>query len=49
MGATEVASRLGLSEMTVHGYYTRLRRKTGTRTLSGMIATLLGWSAADPL
>jgi DNA-binding CsgD family transcriptional regulator len=48
MGATEVASRLGLSEMTIHGYYSRLRRKTGARTLSGMIATLLG-SAADQL
>ena len=47
MGATEVASRLGISEVTVHGYYTQLRRKTGTRTLSGMIATLLGWSSAD--
>ncbi len=45
MGATEVAGRLGLSELTVHGYYTRLRRKTGTRTMSGMIATLLGWNA----
>ena len=49
LGATEIASRLGLSELTVHGYYTRLRRKTGTRTLSGMIATLLGWSAPEPL
>ena len=46
LGATEVARRLGLSEPTVHDYYTRLRRKTGTRTLSGMIATLLGWSDA---
>jgi DNA-binding NarL/FixJ family response regulator len=44
LGATEIARRLGLSEMTVHGYYTRLRRKTGARTLSGMIATLLGWT-----
>jgi DNA-binding CsgD family transcriptional regulator len=49
MGATEVASRLRLSELTVHGYYTRLRRKTRTRTLSGMIAALLGWSGADPV
>ena len=49
MGATEVARRLGLSELTVHDYYTRLRRKTGTRTLSGMIARLLGWSDAEPI
>jgi DNA-binding NarL/FixJ family response regulator len=48
LGATEIALRLGLSEMTVHSYYSRLRRKTGARTLSGMIATLLGWSVADP-
>ncbi|MEA2786214.1 MAG: Bacterial regulatory protein luxR family [Candidatus Eremiobacteraeota bacterium] len=48
MGATEVARRLGLSELTVHDYYARLRRKTGARTLSGMIATLLGWSDAEP-
>ena len=46
LGAAEIASRLGLSEMTVHSYYTRLRRKTGARTLSGMIATLLGWAGA---
>jgi DNA-binding NarL/FixJ family response regulator len=48
LGATEMADRLGLSEMTVHAYYTRLRRKTSARNLSGMIATLLGWSDADP-
>jgi DNA-binding CsgD family transcriptional regulator len=45
MGATELAGRLGLSTQTVHGYFKRLRQKTGARTLSGMIATLLGWSA----
>ena len=49
MGASEVARRLGLSAPTVHDYYTRLRRKTATRTLSGMIATLLGWSDPDPI
>ena len=49
MGASDVARRLGLSEPTVHDYYTRLRRKTATRTLSGMIATLLGWSDPDPI
>jgi DNA-binding NarL/FixJ family response regulator len=42
LGATGVARRLGLSETTVHGYFKRLRQKTGARTLSGMLATLLG-------
>jgi DNA-binding CsgD family transcriptional regulator len=45
MGAAEVAERLGLATMTVHAYFKRLRSKTGARTLSGMIATLLGWTA----
>jgi DNA-binding NarL/FixJ family response regulator len=45
LGASAVARRLNLSETTVHGYFKRLRQKTGARTLSGMIATLLGWSA----
>ncbi|HZW52891.1 MAG TPA: LuxR C-terminal-related transcriptional regulator [Candidatus Elarobacter sp.] len=48
MGATEVARRLGLSEMTIHGYFKKLRQKAGARTLSGMMATLLGWTAVAP-
>lgn len=41
--AAEIAKALALSEMTVGDYFKRLRRKTGARTQSGMIARLLGW------
>ena len=43
--AAQIAKHLALSEMTVGDYFKRLRRKTRARTQSGMIATLLGWSA----
>lgn len=41
--AADIAKALALSEMTVGDYFKRLRRKTGARTQSGMIARLLGW------
>ena len=43
MRASEIARRLGLSEMTVGDYFKSLRLKTESRTQSGMIAMFLGW------
>jgi len=43
--AAEIAKALELSELTVGDYFKRLRRKTGARTQSGMIARLLGWES----
>lgn len=40
--AADIAERLALSERTVDDYVKSLRAKTGARTRSGMIATLLG-------
>jgi DNA-binding CsgD family transcriptional regulator len=45
MRATQIANALELSELTIGDYFKRLRRKTGARTQSGMIARLLGWPA----
>jgi DNA-binding CsgD family transcriptional regulator len=45
MRASEIALRLGLSEMTIADYGKRLRLKAQARTQSGMIAALLGWEA----
>jgi DNA-binding CsgD family transcriptional regulator len=44
MRATQIANALELSELTIGDYFKRLRRKTGARTQSGMIARLLGWT-----
>lgn len=44
LSAAEVARDLEVSELTVGDYFKRLRAKTGARTQSGMIATLLGWT-----
>jgi DNA-binding CsgD family transcriptional regulator len=49
LGTAGAAGRLGLSEMTVRDRIKRLRQKTGARSLSGMIAMLLGWDAEEPL
>ncbi len=45
MGAAAVAERLALAEATVHHYFKQLRHKTGARTLSGMLARVLGATA----
>lgn len=45
MRGSEIARELGLSEATIGDYFKRLRQKTRARTRSGMIATLLGWTA----